>query len=64
MYTPEVRLASNSKVVSLQTRQRPQIVFSDDGEVRPLYLFNGASFDGNNPDLHMFTHTLAFQFSS
>ena len=64
MYTPEVRLASNSKVVSLQTRQRPQIVFTDDGEVRPLYLFNGASFEGNNPDLHMLTHTLAFQFSS
>eukprot|EP00040_Diaphanoeca_grandis_P037806 m.249741 g.249741 ORF g.249741 m.249741 type:complete len:434 (-) comp33878_c0_seq4:4396-5697(-) len=46
----------------LQTRQRPQIVFSDDGEVRPLYLFNAASFQGNNNDLHMLTHTMLFEF--
>jgi len=57
-----VRLASSGKVARLQTRQRPQLVFSSDGEQRPLYLFNGASFEGNNGDLHMLTHTMAFRF--
>jgi hypothetical protein len=39
-------------------------VFSDDGEVRPLVLLNGASFEGSNPDLKMLTHTMAFAFGS
>ena len=62
VYTPQVRIKSTGEVVRLQTRQRPQVVFSDDGGMRPLYLFNGASFEGNNPDLNMLTHTLAFKF--
>ena len=57
-----MRLKSNASVVNTGTRQRPQLVFSDDEARRPLYLFNGASFEGNNPDLHMLTHTLAFEF--
>jgi hypothetical protein len=61
-YSSAVRLKSNASVVNTGTRQRPQLVFSDDGARRPLYLFNGASFEGNNPDLHMLTHTLAFEF--
>ena len=62
VYTAAVRLKSNSSVAQLQTRQRPQLVFSDDGEMRPLVLLNGASFAGNNPDLAMLTHTMAFAF--
>ena len=61
-YSSAVRLKSNASVVNTGTRQRPQLVFSDDEARRPLYLFNGASFEGNNPDLHMLTHTLAFEF--
>ena len=44
----------------LQTRQRPQIIFDD--KKQPTTLFNGASFEGNNGDLHDKTHTLAFRF--
>ena len=63
-YTPAVTLKSNGSTVTLGTRQRPQLVFSDDDIQRPLFLFNGASFEGNNPDLNMLTHTLAFEFMS
>tara|TARA_B110000208_G_scaffold17812_1_gene21523 strand:- start:139 stop:321 length:183 start_codon:yes stop_codon:yes gene_type:complete len=44
------------------TRQRPQLVFAEDG-VTPLALFNGASFEGNNPDLAILTHTYVQQFN-
>ena len=63
-YTPAVALKSNGSTVTMGTRQRPQLVFSGDGLQRPLLLFNGASFEGNNPDLNMLTHTLAFEFKS
>lgn len=61
-YSSAVRLRSNGSLVHTATRQRPQLVFSDDGEMRPVVLTNGASFEGNNGDLHMLTHTLAFEF--
>ena len=64
VYTPAVTLKSNGSTVTMGTRQRPQLVFSNDGQQRPLLLFNGASFEGNNPDLNMLTHTLAFEFKS
>ena len=62
-YGSAVRLMSNRSVVNTQTRQRPQLVFSDDVQKRPLFLFNGVSFEGNNGDLNMLTHTLAFEFN-
>jgi len=62
-YSSAVVLKSNGSLVHTGTRQRPQIVFADDGYT-PLWLFNGASFEGNNPDLGMLTHTLAFEFES
>ena len=43
-----------------QTRQRPQILFTEQG--KPLVLTNGASFEGNNPDMTHLTHTFAFAF--
>eukprot|EP00041_Stephanoeca_diplocostata_P018127 m.377763 g.377763 ORF g.377763 m.377763 type:complete len:81 (+) comp20926_c2_seq20:1335-1577(+) len=33
------------------------------GAMRPTHLFNAASFEGNNPDLQMLTHTMAFAFN-
>jgi hypothetical protein len=50
----------NGTQATLQTRQRPQILFSEHGQ--PQVLFNGASFEGNNPDMAVLTHTLAFVF--
>ena len=61
VYNSSVPLANGTTGV-LQTRQRPQLVLSNDSERRPLYLYNGASFEGNNGDLHMLTHTMAFRF--
>ena len=58
-YSSMVTLANGSRVLLL-TRQRPQLLFDADGS--PEYLFNGASFEGNNPDLAMLTHTYAFAF--
>lgn len=55
---------ANGTTRSLQTRQRPQLVFSEEDGQTPTWLFNGASFDGNNPDMHMLTHTFAFAFRS
>lgn len=63
MYDMNVTLRNGSKA-TLLTRQRPQLVFSDDDKKRPLFLFNGASFEGNNPDLSMLTHTMAFAFET
>ena len=60
-YTPEVQLTNGSTAV-YQTRQRPQIVFDPADGVTPTYLFNGGSFEGNNPDLNMLTHTFAQRF--
>ena len=60
-YNASVRLINGSSAI-FKTRQRPQLVFEADGAT-PLALFNGASFEGNNPDLHMLTHTFAFTFN-
>eukprot|EP00041_Stephanoeca_diplocostata_P018125 m.377693 g.377693 ORF g.377693 m.377693 type:complete len:396 (+) comp20926_c2_seq11:178-1365(+) len=54
---------TNGTIGRLQTRQRPQVIFSTDGAMRPTHLFNAASFEGNNPDLNMLTHTMAFAFN-
>jgi hypothetical protein len=55
---------ANGTTAQLQTRQRPQLVFSNDSDKRPVLLYNGASFEGNNGDLHMLTHTMAFHFAA
>eukprot|EP00039_Didymoeca_costata_P003057 m.64857 g.64857 ORF g.64857 m.64857 type:complete len:248 (+) comp11680_c1_seq1:3-746(+) len=60
-YTDSVTLVNGTKK-QLQTRQRPQIIFDSDGN--PTHLFNGGSFEGNNPDLNILTHTFAFEFDS
>ena len=60
-YTGSIPLV-NGTMGKLLTRQRPQIIFGPDGS--PTHLFNGASFQGNNPDADMLTHTLAFTFRS
>jgi hypothetical protein len=39
-----------------QTRQRPQLVF-DTATGVPLLLLTAGSFEGNNPDMQMLTHT-------
>lgn len=59
-YSAAVVLA-NGTVAAYLTRQRPQLVFAADG-VTPLYLFNGASFDGGNHDLGILTHTYVQKF--
>ena len=59
VYGPEVVLA-NGSAATFQTRQRPQLVFRPDGS--PEYLFTSGSFVGNNPDLHMVSHTFAQKF--
>ena len=60
-YTENVTFVNGSTGRYL-TRQRPQLVFAEDG-VTPLALFNGASFEGNNPDLAILTHTYVQQFN-
>lgn len=60
VYTHEVTMHDGS-TQELQTRQRPQLIF-DPATGQPTTLFNGASFEGGNGDLHDFTHTLAFRF--
>ena len=55
----KVELANGTKA-TLQTRQRPQILFHPDGQ--PQVLFNGGSFEGNNPDMSDLTHTFTFAF--
>jgi hypothetical protein len=62
-YSAAVTL-TNGSAAAFQTRQRPQLVFADDGSMTPLYLFTSGSFVGNNPDLHMMTHTFAHRFVS
>ena len=59
-YTENVTLVNGSAARFL-TRQRPQLVFEDDG-VTPAFLFTSGSFDGNNPDLACFSHTYAHAF--
>ena len=59
-YSAAVTLA-NGSAGRFQTRQRPQLVFQPNSST-PLYLFNGGSFEGNNPDLHMLSHTFAQRF--
>ena len=59
-YSANVTLINGSSA-QYQTRQRPAIVFAADG-VTPQHLFNGASFDGNNPDLSILTHTFVQKF--
>ena len=61
VYGPDVTLTNGSNA-SFQTRQRPQLVFGADGA--PLYLFTSGSFEGNNPDLSMLTHTFAHGFKT
>jgi len=62
-YTDKVPVPAGG-TKTLQTRQRPQLIFSDDGQMRPLFLFNGASFEGNNPNTSVLTHTMSFAFRS
>ena len=57
---PDVVL-KNGTAASFQTRQRPQLVFNEDGS--PSYLFTSGSFEGNNPDLSMLSHTFAHKFN-
>lgn len=60
VYSANVTLKNGSHAL-FQTRQRPQLVFDDDHA--PTYLFTSGSFEGNNPDLKMLTHTYAHQFT-
>lgn len=59
-YSANVTLVNGSEAQFL-TRQRPQLVFSDDGQT-PAVLFTSGSFEGNNPDLNVTTHTFAQAF--
>jgi hypothetical protein len=52
---------ANGTEAQFQTRQRPQLVFGEDGQT-PSFLFTSGSFEGNNPDLNMTTHTFAHAF--
>jgi hypothetical protein len=61
VYSANVTL-SNGSHAEFQTRQRPQLVFDSDATMTPLYLFTSGSFEGNNPDQHMLTHTYAHEF--
>jgi len=46
VYCANVTL-TNGSAARFQTRQRPQLVFHEDGS--PSYLFTSGSFEGNNP---------------
>ena len=52
----------NGSTVGFQARQRPQLVFKEDG-VTPRILFNAGSFNGINFDLGMVSSTFAFSFN-
>ena len=60
VYTENVTLV-NGSAARFRTRQRPQLVFADDG-FTPEFLFTSGSFDGNNPDFSCFSHTYAHAF--
>lgn len=63
VYTSNVLLANGSDARFL-TRQRPQLVFSEDGLYKPIYLFTSGSFDGTNRDMSCFSHTYAHGFKN
>jgi hypothetical protein len=55
--------ARHGVVLPPQTRQRPQLLF-DDVTDAPTWLITAGSFEGNNPDLQMLTHTFMQAFNS
>lgn len=61
VYSEDVLLVNGSKI-KFQTRQRPQLVF-DDTTHAPIVLITSGSFEGNNPDLNMTTHTYFQKFN-
>ena len=60
VYSENVTLA-NGSAAQFKTRQRPQLVF-DPKTNAPSYLITSGSFEGNNPDLNMTTHTYFQKF--
>eukprot|EP00750_Incisomonas_marina_P008108 INCI15235.1.p1 GENE.INCI15235.1~~INCI15235.1.p1 ORF type:complete len:430 (+),score=59.30 INCI15235.1:234-1523(+) len=60
VYSENVML-SNGSAARFQTRQRPQLIF-DDATGAPTFLITSGSFEGNNPDLNMTTHTYFQKF--
>jgi hypothetical protein len=60
VYSPNVMLSNGSAAV-FQTRQRPQLLF-DKETGAPTYLITGGSFDGDNGDENITTHTFFQQF--
>ena len=54
---------NNGTNVRFTTRQRPQIVFAEDGTT-PQYMVNGGSFDCFNQDLHAHERTFVFEFEN
>ncbi len=60
VYTAHVMLSNGTNATFL-TRQRPQLVFDDD--MLPIQLFTSGSFEGNNPDLNILTHTYVQSFA-
>ena len=63
VYCSDARL-TNGTMARFTTRQRPQIIFSDDGLMSPRYMVNGGSFDGWNQDVHAHERTFMFEFES
>ena len=61
VYSENVTL-SNGSAARFQTRQRPQLIFDDKTGAPPTFLITSGSFEGNNPDLNMTTHTYFQQF--
>ena len=54
----------NGTMVRFTARQRPQIVFADDGSMTPKFMVTAGSFDGYNQDLYAHERTFIFEFES
>lgn len=62
VYNAEAMLKNGSSA-TFTTRQRPQIVFAEDGHT-PRYMVQGCNFDGLNQDLSAHFRTCFFEFKT
>lgn len=62
VYTDKA-LLTNGTLAGFTTRQRPQIIFAEDG-VTPHYMVQGCNFDGFNSDPNAHQRTCFFEFKT
>ena len=61
VYTGTSGTFTNGTAVHFKTRQRPQIIFDEDGTT-PKYMLNGGSFDEYNQGTTSLERTFIFEF--